>query len=114
MKAKWDVRLGPAEWARHTHARDLDPSLQLLGSVQRGAQMGALAVDSQGEYFQVNGQHLAPLNKRLIAKAVAAAQKRAPGRGAPPPKPRPAPVVTVKRRRFPTSALQHTSGASGD
>lgn len=100
MKAKWIVRLGQIEWARHTRAEDAGEHLRLLGSVQRGAQIGALAVDSEGAYFQVNGAYVAPLNKRLIGKAVSAAS-RAPARH-PPAVKRPAstPVVTVRRRRI--------------
>ena len=112
MKARWVVRLGQSEWARHTHGCSVGESLRLLGSVQRGAQVGALAVDSNGDYFQVNGEYVAPLNKRFIAKAVSAARSHVPSqyeafrqRTAPPP------VVTVRRSR---SALRGSRTAGGD
>lgn len=107
MKSKWLVRLGPAEWARHARAEGVDPSLRLLGSVERGAQIGALAVDDDGDYFQVNGQYVARLNKRLIAKAVSTAQRR-PASRALPTRQRPAstPIVTVRRSRVAGPALR--------
>jgi len=55
MKSKWVVRLGQPEWQRHTQSRSVGESLRMLGSVQRGAQVGALAVDGNGDFFQVNG-----------------------------------------------------------
>jgi hypothetical protein len=101
-KAKWVVRLGASEWPRYTRGSRIGESLQLLGSVQRGAQVGALAMDGNGDYFQVNGEYVAPLNKRLIAKAVSSANAQAPR---PHERPRPqataTPVVTVRRKRIP-------------
>lgn len=119
MNAKWVVRLGQLEWARHTHDRNVGESLRLLGSVQRGAQVGALAVDGNGDYFQVNGEYVAPLNKRFkrfIAKAVSAAQRRVPYRHDPPTqRSAPTPVVTVRRSRMAACALhQRACTASGD
>jgi len=116
MKAKWVVRLGQSEWVRHTHTRNVGESLRLLGSVQHGAQVGALAVDGNGDYFQVNGEYVSPLNKRYIAKAISAAQSHVPSRYEP-PRQRSAspPVVTVRRSRVPFSALQQRAGTtSGD
>lgn len=114
MKAKWIVRLGQHEWARHTRVQDAGDALCLLGSVQRGAQIGALAVDNEGDYFQVNGAYVSPLNKRLIGKAVAAAK----GRSAPRPAPAPqrntsAPVVTVRRRRVAVDTMPPRANESG-
>jgi hypothetical protein len=110
VKAKWIVRLGQVEWSRHTRTEDAGESLRLLGSVQRGAQIGALAVDSEGAYFQVNGAYVAPLNKRLIGKAVSAAS-RAPARHAPAAKRAvAAPVVTVRRRRVIAAPAQSSAG----
>lgn len=100
MKSKWIVRLG-LEWQRHTESRSVGESLRILGSVQRGAQVGALAVDSNGDFFQINGEYVAPLNKRLIVKAVKAAQGRAPSRYDPPtPGSASMPIVTVRRSRL--------------
>lgn len=100
MKAKWVVRLGQSEWARHTNSPNVDAALRLIGSVQHGARQGALAVDGNGNYFQVNGEYIAPLNKRHVGKAISAAQMRAPSQHTPrrPPSAA-APVVTVRRKR---------------
>lgn len=100
MKSRWIVRLGPSEWSRHTRGGDVGEGLRLLGSVQYGAQVGALAVDDSGEYFQINGAYVAPLTKRHIAKAISAAQRHAPAPPKPPRPQSPSPVVTVRRRRI--------------
>lgn len=65
MRSKWVVRLGPPEWQRHTQSRNVGETVRMLGSVQRGAQVGALAVDGNGDFFQVNGEYLTPLNKHI-------------------------------------------------
>lgn len=113
-KAKWVVRLGPLEWSRYTRASRTTESLQLLGSVQRAAQIGALAVDTNGDYFQVNGEYVTPLNKRLIAKAVSAASGRPPRLREPHKRQSAAPpVVTVRRKRVPVSSTLRIQ-ATGD
>lgn len=98
----WMVRLGVAEWTRHTYERK-DSSLILLGSVKRGPQMGALGMTDTGQYVQVVGDYLVPLNRSQIERALVKArafeahsQKRTLVRTIPPP----APVVIVKRRRI--------------
>jgi hypothetical protein len=116
MKAKWLVRLGQPEWQRHTQSRCVGESLQMLGSVQRDAQVGALAVDGNGDFFQVNGEYVTPLNKHLISRAVKAAQGRAPSRDEP-PRPRgvaAAPVVTVRRSRLAGSTPPPNPSAAGN
>lgn len=102
QKLCWHVRLGPLEWARHTYARlDTDP-LRLLGAVYRGPQMGALAITDEGQYVQVVGDFLAPLNKGQILRAIAKARIRETYAA---PQPIAASVATsvviVKRRRIP-------------
>jgi len=74
--------------------------------VSKGAQVGALAMTAEGEYVQVVGDHLAPLNTKEIAKAVAKAPKESNpefSRETPPwlvaRMESPAPVVIVKKRR---------------
>lgn len=85
------------------------------GSVQRGAQLGALAVDGNGDFFQINGEYVAPLNKRLIAKAVKAAQRRAPTRyERPRPRSASAPIVTVRRSRLADSVAPPNTASGGD
>ena len=95
---EWHVRLGDSEWARFTYARPEGDPLRLLGSVRRGARIGALAVTPERTYVQVNGDYLTPLNNSQIRCALAKVQtskvpaKRQEARG-------PEPVVVVKRRR---------------
>jgi len=97
----WLVRLGPREWMPFTYARTPDESLRLIGSVKRGARIGALAVTPAGEYLQVNGDHVSPLSRSQICKALAKAERSAqqlPARRAAPSVS--VPVVIVKRRRL--------------
>lgn len=105
-KPGWRVVLGRTAWSRHTYERPEGDDLKLLGSVSKGAQIGALAMTAEGEYVQVVGDHLAHLKTREIAKAVAHAPKElnpavlsetAPWLEA--RKASPAPVVIVKKRR---------------
>ena len=105
-KPGWRVVLGRASWSRHTHERPEGDELRLLGSVSKGAQVGALAMTAEGEYVQVVGDHLAPLKTKEIAKAVANAPKESNpefSRETPPwleaRKESPAPVVILKKRR---------------
>ena len=101
-KLSWQVRLGDLEWARHTYARPNDDQLQLLGSVRRGMQLGALAKSAEGEYFQVVGDFIERLNKwkieAAVTKAAATEMFVAPSRALAPARP---PVVVIKRRRVP-------------
>ncbi len=98
----WHVRLGQAEWVQHTYARPPAHPLQLLGSVRRGMQVGALARSVDGQFFQVVGDFVQPLNKRKIEAAIAKATtteafvaERAVVKPATPP------IIIVKRRRVP-------------
>lgn len=102
-KPSWYVRLGDPEWARHTYARPADDALHLLGSVRRGQQVGALAKTDAGEFVQVVGDFIIPLNKRKIESALARAGSAPPMDYAPRTAPKPAapPVIIVKRRRIP-------------
>jgi len=105
-KPGWRVVLGKAAWSRHTHERPEGDVLTLLGSVSKGAQIGALAITAEGEYVQVVGDHVMPLKTKEIAKAVASAPKESSSEfscGTPPRqvarKESPPPVVTLKKRR---------------
>ena len=104
-KPTWYVRLGQLEWARHTYARAAEDELELLGSVRRGMQVGALAKTRAGEFVQVVGDFVIPLNKKKIESALTKAGGADAG-----PAPRiatktgPPPVVTIKRRRIPVMA----------
>ncbi len=105
-KPGWRVVLGKAAWSRHTHERPEGDPLKLLGSVSKGAQVGALAMTAEGEYVQVVGDHVTPLKTKEVAKAVANAPKESnlEFSSVPPPwqaarKESPSPVVIVKKRR---------------
>lgn len=69
-KPGWRVVLGRTAWSRHTYERPEGDALKLLGSVSKGAQIGALAMTAEGEYVQVVGDQLVHLKTREIAKAV--------------------------------------------
>lgn len=69
MKPKWIVCLGEAEWGRFTHAGVANTGMQLLGSIRRGLQTGALALDEHGRYVQLNGDHRTELNQPQVATA---------------------------------------------
>jgi hypothetical protein len=112
-KMQWVVRLGRTEWARFTYERTGEDGLTLLGSVKRGARIGALAVHTDGSYVQVNGDYLSPLNARHIRAAISRAEiadrkrARAPDRSfekaperAAAASTAAAPVVIIKRRRI--------------
>ncbi len=59
---RWQIQLGEDSWSRSTHARPEGSALRLLGSVARGAQVGALAATDEGRFVQVNGDHITPLS----------------------------------------------------
>jgi hypothetical protein len=96
----WHIQLGDDHWARFTYARPQGSAFRLLGSVARNAQVGALAETAEGQYLQVNGDHVMPLSGGQLRRAVAAARRAAPRPSvrresvATPPV-----VVTFKRRR---------------
>ena len=107
-KPSWRVVLGKVAWLRHTYERGADDPLKLLGSVSKGSQVGALGITQDGQYVQIVGDHVTPLNTREITKAIAAAPKdwssSDDASGAAPPwqvarKDAPAPIVIVKKRR---------------
>jgi len=112
MKPKWIVCLGEAEWSRFTHAGVANTGVQLLGCIRRGPQMGALALDEQGRYVQLNGDHRTELNQSQVASACRRARHehrsgprvgfRRPGTTYQPAASKPvasAPVVIVRKRK---------------
>jgi hypothetical protein len=102
-KENWLVRFGRDEWSRHTYARPANDAIRLLGSVRRGAQIGALGITTDEQYVQVVGDFIVPLNKSQISNAIAKF-KTLEAQLPPPSMPRvaaPPPVVVVKRRRVP-------------
>ena len=74
-KPTWRVVLGKTAWSRYTYERPQGDPLELIGSVSKGAQVGALAVTAEGQYVQVVGDYITALNTREITKAVANAPK---------------------------------------
>jgi hypothetical protein len=109
----WVVRLGREEWQRFTYERSEGNPLRLLGSVTKGAGTGALAVDEDGNYLQVNGDHVSPLNSGQLRRAVAAARTSGwtpamPTRH----EPSRVPVVVIKRRRVVPSTDAAKAGIS--
>ena len=102
---RWVVRLGEIHWRRFTHAREPGDGLELLGSVEKGAQIGALGLASDGRYYQVNGDYLTPLSNSQVRSAVRRAQVSvaAEERRAQYTATKTAPVVIVKKRRVITT-----------
>ena len=100
-KPAWLVRLGPLEWLKYTYARPEGDALTLLGSVKKGLQVGALATNSEAQYFQVVGDHLTLLNTSQITKAMAKSKATQGGPAhCPTLRQATAPLVTVKKRRI--------------
>jgi len=76
--------------------------MRLLGTVQDGLQIGALAQTPDGGYLQVNGDMLRVLNTSRVEHALDRATGVARRSAAPPPAPaRPSvqPTVIIKKRR---------------
>jgi hypothetical protein len=73
------VRLGEADWAKHTYARTGDDAgITLLGSVQKGQQHGALALKADGDYAMLVGDYEMPLNQHQVRAALQKARTSAP------------------------------------
>jgi len=97
------------EWPRFTYERPAGDQLQLIGSVKRGQQVGALGMIENNQYVQVVGDHITPLNNFQIKRAVENARpiehvsafqpgERTTLHAAPPP------IVIIKKRRIFTPA----------
>ncbi len=97
---RWNVQLGDEHWGRFTYARPPGDPIRLLGSITRGAQIGALAEEADGRYVQVNGDHVTPLSDSQVRHAVAAARLAAPRPRSRRMETLHTVVVTVKRRRI--------------
>jgi hypothetical protein len=77
MTKKYLIRLGRPRFALSR------TGLELLGTVQRGLQIGALARTSTGNYVQVNGDIIQSLNTAQVERALRHAEQDG-GRGAVP------------------------------
>jgi len=100
----WVVRYGPMEWRRFTYDRTPEGDLQLLGSIRKGLQAGALARTREGQYVLLVGDHETPLNSSQMEKALKNVPRefQAPAVVSIPSSnvaALPPPVVTVKKRR---------------
>ena len=100
----WLVRYGPMEWRRFTYDRTPEGDLQLLGSIRKGLQAGALARTRDGHYVLLVGDHETPLNSSQMDKALKSIPSEYLAPVAIVPQrtsvaSMPAPVVTVKKRR---------------
>lgn len=91
MTIKLDSNLQRFTAANHTDFR-------YLGTVQRGLEMGALALTPQGEYVQVNGDIVQTLNASRVRAALGTAHTSRIGPQAPAAT---APVVVRRKRRIP-------------
>lgn len=91
------IAIGP-RWTSFAYERE---GMQMLGTVQRGMQIGALARLADGSYAQVNGDVVEPLNKSRVEFALrttaTGAQPGAPIANA--SRPSPSTVVVIKKRR---------------
>ncbi|MBS0339088.1 MAG: hypothetical protein JSS56_01080 [Proteobacteria bacterium] len=89
--SSFQITLGP-RWAAFAQERE---GARMLGTVQRGMQIGALALLADGTYAQVNGDVIEPLNTSRVLHAMRK-QHAAPPRLA---RPAAAPVVVVTKKR---------------
>ncbi|MGM9491474.1 hypothetical protein [Ideonella sp. YS5] len=107
-----------------------EPDTELLGTVSRGAQVGALARLADGSYVQINGDWRTPLNSAKVEHALRAARVL-PGGSRPRPRSSAneldasppvtetpamaaAPVVVrVRKRRVPVLPPQDPAGRKG-
>lgn len=104
INTRWVVRLGREEWQRHTYERPQELGLRLLGSVTCDALVGALAITPEGQYLQINGDYVSPLNTSQLRSAVAKALRSRDSSNEwqselPRPAAAPAPLIIIKRRR---------------
>lgn len=74
------------------------PDFRYLGTVQRGLELGALALTPAGEYVQVNGDIVQTLNASRVRAALGSAHTSRIGPTAPEVS---TPVVVKRKRRIP-------------
>jgi hypothetical protein len=75
------ITLGPT-WQQFVPRPE--PGTELLGTLSRGAQVGALARLADGRYVQINGDWITPLNSARIEHALRSARVLPRGAGARP------------------------------
>ncbi|VTU26596.1 hypothetical protein SRS16CHR_03889 [Variovorax sp. SRS16] len=95
-------------WTFFTYART---DCRLLGTVQDGMQIGALAQLDDGSYAQVNGDVIRPLNTSRVMQ-VLSRTPGAPASAAPaaarPATPATVPTVIIKKRRIVRPSTENT------
>src|SRR5215207_9834633 len=74
-KNQWRISIGP-RWTSFTYERE---GMEMLGTIQRGMQIGALVRLPDGSYAQVNGDVVEPLGKNRVEFALLAANGRRSG-----------------------------------
>ncbi len=74
---------------------------RVIGEVSRGQEMGQLAITPEGQYVQVNGSMIQPLNTSRVQAALrkAARQQNVNLQELVQPKVQAAPVVIVRKKR---------------
>jgi hypothetical protein len=99
--SKWIVRLGETPCLYNGIKARAPRGMKLLGTVMRGAQFGVLAIDGDGSYHLLNGDHIQPLSNSQARSAIERAiSATATGGERTASQARPAaPKVIVKRRR---------------
>ncbi len=92
------ISVGP-RWSSFTYERD---GMEMLGTVQRGMQIGALVRLADGSYAQVNGDVIEVLNKSKVEFVLGPTARRElnPTYSIPTQAPSTAVVVIKKRRRI--------------
>jgi len=100
-KQNWRIELGARHWERHTHSGLEEQGFRLLGRISRAGQFGALGQSQDGNYVQINGDHVVPLNRSKVEHALKAAQRREQSASRMPERRAPTvvPTVIIKRRR---------------
>ena len=68
-RGRYHVRLSPTEWTKYAEPMH---GLRMLGVIERGGRLDALAVDGQGCYFAVFGRRKMPLVQRKVEMAMEA------------------------------------------
>lgn len=104
MANKLIVRLGSSQSALPMTAAP-EHGVNIIGTVQRGAEFGYLALSTAGEYMQVNGSVTRVLNASKVRAAIRSAEgprgRQRPTflRSAAPPEKSAAVVIVRKKRR---------------
>lgn len=75
MKQKMTIHLASSQWDWRRFAIVNRVGFTFIGTVHRGLQVGALARDVKGTYYQVNGDHLQVLSEHQVTQALIKARE---------------------------------------